>query len=442
MSDTSIIDSKKNENATQIQSVNDIGKQILTYTKSIVYSILILLVIICIGTSILYSCKVAQSNILPTDLFCSPYNDTPLSMIPEIKNININVTNINDIQQSEKIQFLYKNNNKNIIIDTLKKMSTNLKVNPTIMYFITILENLLCFIYNSLNTYLNFLNGYVSESVIIFGTPFITLLYLSFIYLLSWGYLIILFFTKMFWIFRINTNNSNETTDISSTNYFKQVSLLSSNGIMSIIIVSILLCFMLFFITIVFPVLIFFSLIYCFLSIVTMTSTRVIDGTDYTFVNALIDVFYYKKSLLSYIMSYVVISKAFNIFGTNGGAISLLIVLLIYFKILKIPLFTDPELDSNKFSELSDYIISEKKCPEMSTTNIDKPLKKVVFKKLSNQINKIKTQKPDLNNTSEIELTTLPSVDLIPINHNISNFEPELPTNLTNIESENVSPKL
>ena len=143
---------------------------------------------------------------------------------------------------------------------------------------------------------------------------------------------------------------------------------------------------MLFFITVVFPVLVFFSLIYCFLSTVTMTSTKVSDGSDYNFINALTDVFYYKKSLLSYIICYAVISKAFNIFGTNGGVLSLIIILLIYFKILKIPLFSNPELNLSTFGELSDYDIAEKSCGGLSTINIDtlskiNKLKKDSFKK-------------------------------------------------------------
>jgi len=420
--DTSIIDNKKN-NITQS---NNTGKQILTYIKSIIYSIIILLIIICIGTSILYACKVAQSNILPTDLLCNPYNDTPLDLIPTIKNININVTSINDIKNSEKIKFLYENNNKNVIIDSLKNMTTNPKLKPVVMYFITILENLLCFIYSSLNVYLNFLNKWVSESVIILGSPFITLLYFSLIYLLSWGYLIILFFTKMFWIFKINTNNSNENNIIEPTDYFKQVSFFSSNFIISIIIVIILLCFMLFFITVVFPVLVFFSLIYCFLSTVTMTSTKVSDGSDYNFINALTDVFYYKKSLLSYIICYAVISKAFNIFGTNGGVLSLIIILLIYFKILKIPLFSNPELNLSTFGELSDYDIAEKSCGGLSTINIDtlskiNKLKKDSFKKTL-ELTKVNPEKINSDKSlPEIE-PKLPEIE-----PKLPEIEPKLP---------------
>jgi hypothetical protein len=184
-----------------------------------------------------------------------------------------------------------------------------------------------------------------------------------------------------------------------------------------------------------------------------MTSTRVIGGTDYNYINALTDVFYYKKSLISYIIAYIVISKAFNIFGTNGGVISLIIVLLIYFKILKIPLFNSPELDPSKFGDLYDYIMAEKSCGPVSTLNNNKPSKTKKSKKTNvdqetnnnetTPVNNNETtpenntetttenntettpeiptdiKEPDLNNSESS------NVDLVPITSNISNMESE-----------------
>jgi hypothetical protein len=370
--DTSIIDNKKNKKSIQVFDITNIKKYIFSYMLSMLISIIILLIIICSGTTILYSCKVAQSNILPTDLLCNPYNDTPLTIIPEVKNININVTNINGSKISEKITFLYEQNNGNIIIDTLQKIKQNPKLNSKLMYFITILENLLCFNYNSLNVYFNFLNKRFSESLIILGGPVLSILYFIFIYLLSWGYLIILFFTKMFWIFTKNENNSNTNNqpnpDIKHLSFFNPL---------SILIVIILLCFFISSITIVFPILAFVSLIYCFLSIITMTSTKGSDGTNYNYINALTDVFYYKKSLISYITSFIVIANAFISFGSLGGFISLIIVLLIYFKIIKIPLFsnTGKEVYDN-FNELSDYEMAIKSC---NNVNLEQPSQQVSF---------------------------------------------------------------
>jgi len=370
--DTSIIDNKKNKKSNQVFDITNIKKYIFSYMLSMLISIIILLIIICSGTTILYSCKVAQSNILPTDLLCNPYNDTPLTIIPEVKNININVTNINGSKISEKITFLYEQNNGNIIIDTLQKIKQNPRLNSKLMYFITILENLLCFNYNSLNVYFNFLNKRFSESLIILGGPVLSILYFIFIYLLSWGYLIILFFTKMFWIFTKNENNSNNNNQPKPN-----IKHLSFFNPLSILIVIILLCFFISSITIVFPILAFVSLMYCFLSIITMTSTKGSDGTNYNYINALTDVFYYKKSLISYITSFIVITNAFISFGSLGGIISLIIVLLIYFKIIKIPLFsnTGKEVYDN-FNELSDYEIANKSC---NNVNVEQPSQQVSF---------------------------------------------------------------
>jgi len=173
-----------------------------------------------------------------------------------------------------------------------------------------------------------------------------------------------------------------------------------------------------------------------------MTSTRVIGGTDYNYINALTDVFYYKKSLISYIIAYIVISKAFNIFGTNGGVISLIIVLLIYFKILKIPLFNSPELDPSKFGNLSDYVMAEKSCGDVSTLNNNNPSK--IKKSKKNNIVVQETVTPEINpeinpdiipeinpeinpDIKETDLTNSESlnVDLVPISRNISNIDLE-----------------
>jgi len=168
-----------------------------------------------------------------------------------------------------------------------------------------------------------------------------------------------------------------------------------------------------------------------------MTSTKIIGGTDYNYINALTDVFYYKKSLISYIIASIVISKAFNIFGNNGGIISLIIVLLIYFKILKIPLFNSPELDPSKFGDLSDYIMAEKSCGVVSTLNNDIPTK---IKKLKK--NSVVVQETDTPDIKENDLTNSESLnsDLVPISRNISNIESETNTKIEPVVESQIEP--
>jgi hypothetical protein len=178
-----------------------------------------------------------------------------------------------------------------------------------------------------------------------------------------------------------------------------------------------------------------------------MTSTKIIGGTDYNYINALTDVFYYKKSLISYIIAYIVISKAFNIFGNNGGIISLIIVLLIYFKILKIPLFNSPELDPSKFGDLSDYIMAEKSCGPVSTLNNNRPTKTKKVKK--NNVVVQETDTPEIIPENNTEINPENNTEIIPENNTEINPEnntennteiiPEIQENdLTNSESSNV----
>jgi vacuolar-type H+-ATPase subunit H len=52
-----------------------------------------------------------------------------------------------------------------------------------------------------------------------------------------------------------------------------------------------------------------------------------------------VDTFKYKKPLISWIMSLMVISASFDVFDTTGGTIAIIVLLLVYFNFIKIGLF-------------------------------------------------------------------------------------------------------
>ena len=68
---------------------------------------------------ILYACKLAQSNILPTDIHCSPYTDSK----PNIQPIKTNIFSTGgDNPLSMKLSFPYNEyNSKNYIIDMFRE---------------------------------------------------------------------------------------------------------------------------------------------------------------------------------------------------------------------------------------------------------------------------------------------------------------------------------
>ena len=90
-SDTEAIDDKKDTTPTTSPFSG-------TFMATMFSKLLLLGIIVVTGTCMVYTCRVAQSNILPTDLNCYPYTN----IMPIINNgqgdisININVVKTND----------------------------------------------------------------------------------------------------------------------------------------------------------------------------------------------------------------------------------------------------------------------------------------------------------------------------------------------------------
>ena len=101
-SDTSAIDEKKGEDT---ESEDNFGKDIGKFLVSLLIIVVGLLIYFSLGSSVLYACKIAQSNILPTDEKCMPYE----SREPNIQPIQINIfeTMFKDPALSQKISFSY-----------------------------------------------------------------------------------------------------------------------------------------------------------------------------------------------------------------------------------------------------------------------------------------------------------------------------------------------
>ena len=114
--DTSTIDEKK------IESEGGTTKDSPSYGKFLSSLLIIVFVIFYffISSYVLYACKIAQSNILPTDTNCFPYTDNK----PEITSIDTNIfkTLFSDPALSAKLNIPYDNYNSKIsILDTLRK---------------------------------------------------------------------------------------------------------------------------------------------------------------------------------------------------------------------------------------------------------------------------------------------------------------------------------
>ena len=103
-SDTPEIDKKNKENQTLDKSTNSIVKNVFSFLISLLMIFLFIIGYFVSSSFILYECKLAQSNIVPTDLNCHPYTD----VYPEIEKIKTNIFITNEEpQESVKMSFSY-----------------------------------------------------------------------------------------------------------------------------------------------------------------------------------------------------------------------------------------------------------------------------------------------------------------------------------------------
>ena len=223
-SDDSAIDRARNKEAAQKKEINwsGLGKDVLNF-------LLKLIIIFLIGSRVVFACKVAQANILPTDLDCMPY--TPASNDEEspkyettTPEANIDISYVYNADQegykayATKIAFeINEFSRKNYLLDKLRNIEYNPKVDPMVKYLCVVLQNLFVFYYGITNSLFNFMNNNLNESLIILIGPYL-LKYLSiFIYPVSIVVSIIFCLLNIGWLLKSNKNNDKEYKHKSTT---------------------------------------------------------------------------------------------------------------------------------------------------------------------------------------------------------------------------------
>ena len=327
-SDTSAIDEKKKEESNSSDK-GDYLKNIGSFMTSVVVMFIAITVYYTGSGLLLYACKLAQSNILPTESHCSPYTDTK----PDIQPIKTNIfTTGGDSPLSMKLSFPYDEyNSKNYVIDMFREYKNESNSNFLANYFISMIESVIQFNYSAFNKILDMLNGLPEFLLVIFG-PAIAAFMTTIIFILDHVYLIYLWFAQMGWFFKTNSNDSGtgnpkweDVTFISPFNYWCAIGLV------------ILFAILFFFALPVISILAAFSISWCIFSCITYKAEmgdKIISALP-----IIKDTFKYYKTLIMSILSFFVIVSAFSKLGTLPGIFSILTLALIYFGIISIDLF-------------------------------------------------------------------------------------------------------
>ena len=358
MSDTAALDEKNEElnNTTNTEDTSYASKVVTFVVQTLVLCVVI---IIYYGLSgaLLYSCKLGQTNILPTDNKCEPYTDN--KPIIQEKQTNIFTDTFINPQNSMKLSFPHdKFNLSNKLLDMFRDYKNEPESNFLANYFISIAEELLQFFYMCINFTLNMMNQLPEAIIVLFGIPIFSIIS-TILLIISNFYILFLWFLKMKWFFKSNENNK------SGPPKWEDVPLMSSNffiGCCLVVTFLIILFVGLGF----FPFITSFLLLYCVGSCLSYKS--ILNGVNAGVFTIIQDVFKYYKVTIMFVFSFIVVASAFANLGPIPGVFSLITLGLIYFGLVGLSIYKP--IDKDHLSPISPdgYEQATKKC---KSTNVE-----------------------------------------------------------------------
>jgi hypothetical protein len=345
--DTSFIDKLKEQNSSN--SEENLLSKIGSYLQSLILIILLIIFYFSSGGLILFLCKLAQSNILPTELKCYPYTKEQ----PDIKPSPLQANIFTNSDMSMKMEIPYDINSKNSFIEILRQQKEKPSSNFLTNYFISITDSLFKFVYSGINSSMSIINKTIPEAAIIgLGPIGIGFLY-AFGLLINTFYFIYLWFSNMYWFFKTNKNDTNtgkpEWEDITFTSPVNW-----SLGFLLIIAFTILLF-------IGFPLISSLPFIVYHIGIISSLFYRAkMNGKEITSLNIIIDTLKYYKIHVVSIISIFVVMLSFSKLGTIPGIFSIITIILIYYGVIGIGIY-DPIHETN-LSPLTSYEQAKKIC--------------------------------------------------------------------------------
>jgi hypothetical protein len=348
-SDTSAIDNKKQEEESSSNSAT-FASNIVSFITSVISIFIVILLYFSGSGLILFVCKLAQSNVLPTEENCYPYTDSK----PNIQSIQTNVfTTFTDPEMSMKMEFPYDLNLSNKVLDMFREYKNKPNSNFLANYFISIFEQLLHFNYSAINTIMNLMNSTFPEQVIIGLGPIIAGFLYSFGIFINTIYFIYLWFSNMGWFFKTNKNDSGDGKP-----QWEDVSITSPVnwclGVGIAIIFVFLLIFGFAFISVI-PLIFYHKAI-----LTTLFYKAIMNGKQISSFTIVKETLKYYKLIVVSIISLFVILLAFSKLGVVPGIFSIITICLIYWGILAIDLFKP--INETNLTPSVGYDQATKKC--------------------------------------------------------------------------------
>jgi len=174
------------------------------YVVDTLISGLKILIWFIIALIIIYTCKVVQANVLPTDVNCYPYTKEVHNPTPIQTNIFTNLPFSNP-RKSMKMSFEPENTSINDLIKSYIDYEENPESTPLGNYFNSLQKSLLSKNYSYYNFVLSALNTLPEFLLVIIG-PFIGFFILMIGIILNTFYFTWYWFSNLSWLFKKNAN--------------------------------------------------------------------------------------------------------------------------------------------------------------------------------------------------------------------------------------------
>jgi len=312
------INEKKDENE---------NKDTLSSIMSIFTSILTFGIILIIGTLTLYSVRASQTGLIPTNVDCNPYTNIQGKL--DSVNVNINVVKNGEDLYSTKLNFPIEENLLQMekgLIGYLKKMIYGEKASAYSLYIGRTMEKVMSVNFSFVNTVYNTLNSSLPESVILFVGPMI-MFFIQFISVfVNICLLVYYWFYNIYLVFSTKRQENGETS-------WKEHSIFNIFNLgwsaFYYFIFFLLFCFCGLFVL---PTTALFISLYCIFFPLFLKS-NIVRGDNkvksFSLKQAIIDTFTFKKSIIMYMLSLVIISsvsKGFSSYVLVGTILGFLIL--------------------------------------------------------------------------------------------------------------------
>lgn len=333
--ETPDLDKKKENTTTPTTNLKNIGNFLLL----LAYFILGIVVYFSFSGLVLYACKLAQSNILPTDINCAPYT----TQDPAIKEILINIFKFD--KNSMKLQFPYnESNKKNWFLDMLRNYKNSPDSNFIGNYYASVAESLMSFYNMAYNVMLNAMNQFLPETVIVLFGPLMMGFLSNIIFISGNIYAFALWVINASWFFMKNENANTEKPPkwVNRSAFQEPWTYLFNLWLMlSFFTVGIIITVLAFPLTMLLPSLTHIFTIFSGLSYEANFND---EATPITVGKIVTKMFAYFKVLIMAIFSVMVIISAFTRLGTFEGIWSVVITGLILWGFISIDIFKSVDL--------------------------------------------------------------------------------------------------